>query len=218
MNVPPNRETAIAHAAQSLSGDQRIAYLESACGGDAELRLRVEELLRTDEVALAALPGGARRCSRCGAELPAHIAEGLCPKCSFMAAVFEPPRLSTTERAAETNHPPEQIPDTIGRYKVLQRIGEGGCGVVYLAEQMEPVRRRVAIKVIKLTLSCSENQFLKLYDNETAARKSKQQPDRLQLHALEQQAPKQGRFRTPPARSCPRLVPAPWAHPQRYRN
>ena len=38
----------------------------------------------------------------------------------------------------------------IGRYKLLQAIGEGGCGVVYVAEQEEPVRRRVALKVIKL--------------------------------------------------------------------
>src|SRR5215471_2185310 len=38
----------------------------------------------------------------------------------------------------------------IGRYKLLQKIGEGGCGVVYMAEQQEPVRRRVALKVIKL--------------------------------------------------------------------
>src|SRR2546421_12591270 len=45
----------------------------------------------------------------------------------------------------------EQAPgDHIGRYKLLQKIGEGGCGVVYMAEQEEPVRRRVALKVIKL--------------------------------------------------------------------
>jgi hypothetical protein len=38
----------------------------------------------------------------------------------------------------------------IARYKLLEKIGEGGCGVVYVAEQEEPVRRRVALKVIKL--------------------------------------------------------------------
>ena len=46
--------------------------------------------------------------------------------------------------------PAEQPGDRIGRYKLLQQIGEGGCGVVYMAEQEEPVRRRVALKVIKL--------------------------------------------------------------------
>src|SRR5262245_55226738 len=40
----------------------------------------------------------------------------------------------------------EREGDRIGRYKLLQKIGEGGCGVVYMAEQIEPVRRRVALK------------------------------------------------------------------------
>jgi serine/threonine protein kinase len=44
----------------------------------------------------------------------------------------------------------EQAGDRIGRYRLLEKIGEGGCGVVYVAEQEEPVRRRVALKVIKL--------------------------------------------------------------------
>src|SRR5688572_21432388 len=43
----------------------------------------------------------------------------------------------------------EKPGDRIGHYKLLQQIGEGGCGVVFLAEQGEPVRRRVALKVIK---------------------------------------------------------------------
>src|SRR5262245_11965743 len=44
----------------------------------------------------------------------------------------------------------EKTGDKIGHYKLLQQIGEGGCGVVYMAEQSEPVRRRVALKIIKL--------------------------------------------------------------------
>src|SRR5262245_37701564 len=44
----------------------------------------------------------------------------------------------------------DAVGQTIGRYKLLEKIGEGGCGVVYVAEQTEPVRRRVALKVIKL--------------------------------------------------------------------
>ena len=43
----------------------------------------------------------------------------------------------------------EKPGDHIGRYKLLQQIGEGGCGVVFMAEQEEPVRRRVALKIIK---------------------------------------------------------------------
>ncbi|MDB6121103.1 MAG: serine/threonine protein kinase, partial [Pedosphaera sp.] len=39
--------------------------------------------------------------------------------------------------------------DRIGHYKLVQQIGEGGCGMVFMAEQHEPVRRLVALKVIK---------------------------------------------------------------------
>ena len=48
--------------------------------------------------------------------------------------------------------PDEAVGQTLGRYKLLERVGEGGCGVVYVAEQTEPVRRRVALKVIKLAM------------------------------------------------------------------
>src|SRR5437870_2495056 len=50
----------------------------------------------------------------------------------------------------------EKAGDRIGRYKLLQNIGEGGCGVVYMAEQEEPVRRRVALKVIKLGMDTKQ--------------------------------------------------------------
>ena len=43
----------------------------------------------------------------------------------------------------------EKAGDRIGRYKIREKVGEGGCGVVYVAEQEEPVRRRVALKIIK---------------------------------------------------------------------
>ena len=52
--------------------------------------------------------------------------------------------------------PDEAVGQTLGRYKLLERIGEGGCGVVYVAEQTEPVRRRVALKVIKLGMDTKQ--------------------------------------------------------------
>ncbi|HEY3757358.1 MAG TPA: protein kinase [Opitutaceae bacterium] len=66
----------------------------------------------------------------------------------------------------------------IGRYLLLEKIGEGGCGVVYLAEQQEPVRRRVALKVIKLGMDTqavvarfeAERQALALMDHPNIAR------------------------------------------------
>ena len=51
---------------------------------------------------------------------------------------------------------PEEAGDRIGHYKLLQNIGEGGFGVVWMAEQVEPVRRRVALKIIKLGMDTKE--------------------------------------------------------------
>jgi len=52
--------------------------------------------------------------------------------------------------------PTEKAGDRIGRYKLLEQIGEGGFGVVWMAEQEEPVRRRVALKIIKLGMDTKE--------------------------------------------------------------
>jgi eukaryotic-like serine/threonine-protein kinase len=86
--------------------------------------------------------------------------------------------------AAGQSSPPAQVPRTerlgekIGRYKLLQQIGEGGCGVVYMAEQEEPVRRRVAFKVIKLGMDTkqviarfeAERQALAMMDHPNIAK------------------------------------------------
>ncbi len=74
--------------------------------------------------------------------------------------------------------PNEKAGNRIGRYKILQEIGEGGCGVVYMAEQEEPVRRRVALKVIKLGMDTKsviarfevERQALALMDHPNIAK------------------------------------------------
>jgi WD40 repeat protein/serine/threonine protein kinase len=80
--------------------------------------------------------------------------------------------------APESHAPFEQPGDHIGRYKLLQKIGEGGCGVVYMAEQEEPVRRKVALKVIKLGMDTksviarfeAERQALALMDHPNIAK------------------------------------------------
>ena len=73
----------------------------------------------------------------------------------------------------------EEKPDmVIGRYKLLQKIGEGGYGVVYMAEQEQPVRRRVALKVVKLGMDTNkvtaqfeaEHQALAMMDHPNIAR------------------------------------------------
>src|ERR1041384_6163942 len=72
----------------------------------------------------------------------------------------------------------EAVGQTIGRYKLLEKVGEGGCGVVYVGEQTEPVRRRVALKVIKLGMDTkavvarfeAERQALAIMDHPNIAK------------------------------------------------
>src|SRR6185436_13783500 len=59
-------------------------------------------------------------------------------------------------KAAQMVRAGEKPGDRIGAYKLLQQIGEGGCGVVYMAEQQAPVRRRVALKIIKLGMDTKQ--------------------------------------------------------------
>src|ERR1017187_6922787 len=148
MTNPPDREVAVFGAARRLPAGERAAYLNEACVGDAVLRQRVEELLQASEQAGAFL------------ESPAAVPLG--PGGTIHL------ELSPTEKPG----------DRIGRYKLLQQIGEGGCGVVYMAEQEEPVRRRVALKVIKLGMDTrsviarfeAERQALALMDHPNIAK------------------------------------------------
>src|SRR5437667_12902446 len=72
----------------------------------------------------------------------------------------------------------ENTVDRIGHYKLLQQIGEGGCGVVFMAEQEEPVQRRVALKIIKPGMDTksviarfeAERQALALMDHPNIAK------------------------------------------------
>jgi serine/threonine protein kinase len=72
----------------------------------------------------------------------------------------------------------EQTGDRIGHYHLLQKIGEGGCGVVYMAEQETPVRRKVALKIVKLGMDTrqviarfeAERQALALMDHPNIAK------------------------------------------------
>ncbi len=74
--------------------------------------------------------------------------------------------------------PDDAVGQTLGRYKLLEKVGEGGCGVVYVAEQTEPVRRRVALKVIKLGMDTkqvvarfeAERQALAMMDHPNIAK------------------------------------------------
>src|SRR3989442_1655567 len=146
MNEPERREEVVFEAALRLTTHPRAAYLDQTCGGDTELRRRVDALLGAFERAGGFLKEPA---------MPAHA------------------------RKVAVSLPPTEKPgDRIGHYKLLEQIGEGGCGVVYMAEQEEPVRRRVALKVIKLGMDTkqviarfeAERQALALMDHPNIAK------------------------------------------------
>src|SRR5712691_7934833 len=88
------------------------------------------------------------------------------------------PGLKATIKLDLDDAPDEAVGQTLGRYKLLERVGEGGCGVVYVAEQTEPVRRRVALKVIKLGMDTkqvvarfeAERQALAMMDHPNIAK------------------------------------------------
>ena len=148
MPQPPEHEIEVFNVALELPAAERSAYLDGACADDAGLRQRVEELLKASEESCPCLEG----------------------------SVAGSPGPSGTVRLASVTA--EKPGDRIGRYKLLQQIGEGGCGVVYMAEQEEPVRRRVALKVIKLGMDTrsviarfeAERQALALMDHPNIAR------------------------------------------------
>jgi serine/threonine protein kinase len=117
-------------AAVKLPAEQRDAFLDQACAGDPDLRRRVSELLRAHQEIGSFLEKPAVEQPVTGAYRPA-------PDDAGPADPVAP--LPITEGPGTR----------IGPYKLLQQIGEGGMGVVYMAEQEHPVRRRVALKIIK---------------------------------------------------------------------
>ena len=149
LNPSTPHEADILAAALALPGGEgREAFLDAACGSDSGLRERLGSRV---------LAGLAAR------ETDAHIR-------SEAATIQLPP----DHQASMTEQPGSRI----GRYKLLQKIGEGGCGTVFMAEQEEPVRRRVALKIIKLGMDTrsviarfeAERQALAMMDHPNIAR------------------------------------------------
>jgi len=124
-----------------------------------------------------------KRCSECGASLPADAPGGHCIQCILLLGLTSHDEVQGHEESAAV--PEDQLVartekpgDRIGRYKLLEKIGEGGCGIVYLADQEQPVRRRVALKIIKLGMDTrtviarfeAERQALALMDHRNIAK------------------------------------------------
>ncbi|MFL5339741.1 MAG: protein kinase domain-containing protein [Gemmataceae bacterium] len=123
--------------------EERAAYLDAACAGDADLRRRVEKMLAAQAQA---------------------------------GSFLEQPALAP---GATVDSPLTERPGTvIGPYKLLQQIGEGGMGTVFMAEQTQPIQRKVAVKIIKPGMDSrliiarfeAERQALALMDHVNIAR------------------------------------------------
>lgn len=143
-------------AALEKPADERFDFLKSECGDDDPLRRSVEALLVQHESSDSFLSA------------PAMAREKTVESRRRVEHLLSTEILPVTEQAGEH----------IGRYKLLQQIGEGGCGLVYMAEQEKPVRRRVALKIIKMGMDTkgviarfeAERQALAMMDHPNIAR------------------------------------------------
>ena len=132
----PSPEEALFALALAKPVEKRAGFLGAVCEGDPALRQRLDALLAAHEQPETLL---------------ATQAESVRLRDDASARQARP-----TIKLAFDDAPDETVGQTLGRYKLLERVGEGGCGVVYVAEQTEPVRRRVALKVIKLGMDTKQ--------------------------------------------------------------
>ncbi|HKB06118.1 MAG TPA: protein kinase, partial [Gemmataceae bacterium] len=144
MAMPRPEEEAIFQAARRIeAADARRHYLHQSCNGDADLRARVEALLRV------------------------HDEER-----SFLQSPAGGPRIADEPFSEEG---PGAV---IGPYRLLEPIGEGGFGIVFAAMQEQPVRRTVALKIVRPGMDSrqviarfeQERQALALMDHPNIAR------------------------------------------------
>src|SRR5499427_10041687 len=106
-------------------------------------------------------------CPQCGDPLVFGDPAGLCPKCLILAAFDS--SVGTEESGTQTIDTAAAATgdDDFGRYQILRPLGEGGMGTVYLAQQLGPIHRRVAVKVVKLGMDTA--QVLARFNNERQA-------------------------------------------------
>ena len=151
----PREKAVFCQAVEITDPEERRQFLDQACGTDKALREQVEELLALSKSS----DDFFKECAPALEAAPADADQAL----------------SAAESSLEAETPEAS---RIGPYKLLQKLGEGGCGVVYMAEQEQPIRRRVALKIIKFGMDTrnviarfeAERQALALMDHPNIAR------------------------------------------------
>ena len=164
---------------------ERAAYLERECGGDAELRARVEALLAADgggaPVLDEDLTGAHEPTSAATLEATAASRAETCLPSELATAEDRSDGADSTAAGAPQADRPggSGVGQVIaGRYTLLDVLGEGGMGTVYRAGQAAPVKRQVALKLIKVGMDSravlarfdAERQALALMDHPNIAR------------------------------------------------
>jgi serine/threonine protein kinase/tetratricopeptide (TPR) repeat protein len=132
-----NEETLFHQALEMPDPGARSAFLDRACTDRPHLRARLERLLEAHDHPIPLLDQRA-------ADLVGVDSE------------TGPPSAGPESATPLPGSSPEGLGDRVGAYRLVQKLGEGGMGAVYLAEQTEPVRRQVALKVIKPGLDSAE--------------------------------------------------------------
>ena len=152
----PTEKSIFLDALDVESPQERVAFIEVACQGNPQLLASVSALLREHERAFN--------------PIDKPIAQGV----DFQLGTLD----ETDSVLSEAEHSQQILGTMIGPYKLMEQIGEGGFGIVYVADQQEPIRRRVALKVIKpgmesrevLSRFEAERQAIALMDHPNIAR------------------------------------------------
>jgi hypothetical protein len=167
-------EETLFHEALAQPAAQRAAFLDAGCAGQPQLRAAVEALLAAHEASGSLLDRPALDPVQTVDSAPGAVG-------GAATAEFTPePKPASPSLVPTTDHHPETGPGSAiaGRYTLVKKIGEGGMGEVWVAKQTEPVKRKVALKLIKTGMDSKavlarfeqERQALALMDHPNIAR------------------------------------------------